>query len=50
MFNVVIMLPTVSYCGLLLPYGNTDLGNIASGNGLLPESTEPLLEPMLTYH
>ena len=24
--------------------------NIASGNGLLPDGTKPLPEPMLTYH
>ena len=24
--------------------------NIGSGNGLLPDGTEPLPEPMLTYH
>ena len=24
--------------------------NIGSGNGLLPDSTKPLPEPMLTYH
>ena len=26
------------------------LVNIGSGNGLLPDSTKPLPEPMLTYH
>ena len=26
------------------------LVNIGSGNGLLPEDTNPLPEPMLTYH
>ena len=24
--------------------------NIGSGNGLLPDGTKPLPEPMLTYH
>ena len=24
--------------------------NIGSGNGLLPDGTKPLAEPMLTYH
>ena len=24
--------------------------NIGSGNGLLPDGTEPLPDPMLTYH
>ena len=26
------------------------LVNTGSGNGLLPDGTKPLLEPMLTYH
>ena len=26
------------------------LENIGSGNGLLPDGTKPLPEPMLTYH
>ena len=26
------------------------LVNILSGNGLFPDGTKPLLEPMLTYH
>ena len=26
------------------------LDNIGSGNGLLPDGTKPLPEPMLTYH
>ena len=26
------------------------LVNIGSGNGLLPDSTKPLPEPMVTYH
>ena len=29
--------------------GDIDLGNIVSGNGLLPDGTKPLPEPMLTY-
>ena len=27
-----------------------NLVNIGSGNGLLPDGTKPLPEPMLTYH
>ena len=34
----------------LVPYGAIELGLIGSGNGLLPHSTKPLPEPMLTYH
>ena len=33
-----------------MPYGGTDLVNIDSGNGLLPDGAKPLLEPMVTYH
>ena len=36
--------------GLLTPFGVGDLGNTGSGNGLLPDSTKPLPEPMLTHH
>ena len=39
-----------THCGLLMPYGDMDLGNIGSGNGLLPDGTKPLSEQMLTYH
>ena len=27
-----------------------NLANTGSGNGLLPDSTKPIPEPMLTYH
>ena len=30
--------------------GDIDLGQIGSGNDLLPDSPKPLPEPMLTYH
>ena len=34
-----------------MPYGETViLDNIGSGDGLLPDGTKPLPEPMLTYH
>ena len=32
----------LTHCGLMTPYG--------SGNGLLPDGTQPLPEPMLTDH
>ena len=35
----------LTHCGLVMPYGDID-----SGNGLLPDATKPLSEPMLTYH
>ena len=31
-------------------FGNIDLVNIGSGNGLVPLGTKPLPEPLLTYH
>ena len=40
-------------CGLVMLYGETGLAirvNIGSGKGLLPDSTKPLPEPVLTYH
>ena len=32
-----------------MPYGDIDLANIGSGNGLVPNGTKSLPEPMLTY-
>ena len=32
-----------------MPYGDIDLGNIGSGNGLLPDDTKPLPEPILNH-
>ena len=40
----------LTHCGLVTPYGDIIWVNIGSGNGLLPEGTKPLPEPMLTYH
>ena len=34
----------------MTPYGNINLGQHCSGNGLLPDGTKPLPEPMLTNH
>ena len=36
----------VTYCNQVMPY----LVNVGSGNGLLPDSTKPLPETVLTYH
>ena len=41
---------TLTHCGLGAPYDDIDLGKTGSGNGLLPDGTKPLLEPMLTNH
>ena len=43
-----------SHCGLVMPYGNIDpcqhwLRQLGSGNGLSPDGTKPLPEPMLTH-
>ena len=40
----------LTHCGLVMPYGDIDLVNIGLDNGLLPDGTKPLLEPLLTYH
>ena len=39
-----------TYCGLVMPYGIKIRIDNGSGNGLLPDGTKPLLEPVLTYH
>ena len=46
-FNVLI------YCGLVVQNGDIDLGlwvNTGSGNGLLPDGTKPIPEPVSSYH
>ena len=43
-------LNVLTHCGLVRPYGDIDRDSIGSGNGLLPDSTEPIPEPVLTYH
>ena len=40
----------LTHCGLVLPFGDSDLVNIDSGNGLVPSGTKPWPEPVLTYH
>ena len=40
----------LTHWGLVMPYGAKIWVNIGSGNGLLPDGTKPLPEPMLTYH
>ena len=40
----------LTYCGLVTLYGDIDLVNIGSSNGLLPDGTKPLPEPMMTRH
>ena len=36
----------LTHCGLLTPYGDMELVNIGSGNGLLLDGTKPLPEPI----
>ena len=53
--NSIVMQQCIEYCclnhcGLVTPYGDRDLGQHFSGNGLLPAGTKPLPEPMLTDH
>ena len=40
----------LTHCGLVASYGDRSLGQhySGSGNGLLPDGTKPLPEPMLT--
>ena len=39
-----------THCGLVMPYGDRVLCQLGSGNGLLPDGTKPLPEPMLTHY
>ena len=39
-----------THYGLFTPYGDRDRVNIGPGNGLLPDGTRPLPEPVLTDH
>ena len=53
--NLKLDIPYQTHCGLGMPYGNIDLGQYQVitwwwGNGLLPDTTKPLPEPMLTKH
>ena len=48
-----VLSPVKTHCGLVTPYGDTVTqiwDNIVSGNGFLPEGTEPIPEPTLTYY
>ena len=40
----------LTHCGLLMSYSDIDWSNIGPGDGLLPDGTMPLPEPMLTQH
>ena len=40
----------LTHSGLVAPYGIIELVNIGAGNGLLPDGTKPLPEPILTNH
>ena len=48
-----VLSPVKTHYGLVTLYGDTVTqiwDNIVSSNGFLPEGTQPLPEPMLTYH
>ena len=54
-FHLTVSLKYISkqlltHCGPVISYGNIELVNIGSGNGLLSGSTKPLPEPMLMCH
>ena len=40
----------ITHYGLVMPYGNIIWVNFRSCNGLLPDGTKPLPEPILTNH
>ena len=40
----------LTHGGPVARFGDMIWVNIGSGNGLVPDSTKPLPEPMLTYH
>ena len=46
--TVKILANALTHCGLVRPYGDIELVNNGSGNGLLPDGTKPLPKPMLT--
>ena len=44
------MLITLTHCGLVVQYSEINLGRHGLSNGLLPDGTKSLPEPMLTYY
>ena len=42
-------LDALTHCSLVTPYATEIWVNIGSANGLLPDGTKPLPDPMLTY-
>ena len=40
----------LTHCGLVTPYGDINLGPHWLSNGLLPDGSKPLPEPILTFH
>ena len=45
--KISINIPVLTHSGLVLSYGIMELVNIGPGNGLLPDGTKPLLEPIM---
>ena len=48
--TLIWLVVSLTYCGLIMPYGVIDLCQYFSGNGLLPLSTKPLSKIMLACH
>ena len=50
LFYPILLFSYLTHCSLVMPYGKIYMDNIGSANGLLPNGTKPLPEPMLTNH
>ena len=48
--DVIYMQEAWTHCDPVTPYGDMTWVNKGSDNGLLPDGTKPLPEPMLIYH
>ena len=48
--NVYLYIYIKTHFGLVTPYGDIDLGNIGSINGLMPDGTKSLPGTMITNH
>ena len=48
--DIIAIYERLLVAGLVTPYDDTELVNIVSGNGFLPDSTKPLPDQMLTYY
>ena len=46
----IMSMTVLTHCGLVMPYSDIIWVNIGSGNGLMPDGTKPLPEPMMISH